>query len=306
MRIGQQVGNYRFTRLLGRGGFADVYLGEHIYLKTQVAVKILHSLLAKEDQQGLLQEAQRIALLKHPHIVRILDFGVDGTDGEETPFLVMDYVPKGTLRQLHPKGSLVPIAAILSHVKQVASALQYAHAEKLIHRDVKPENMLLDSNNAVLLSDFGIAAAVHSTSSLGDQPYSGTIHYSAPEQIQGKPRPASDQYSLGIVIYEWLTGARPFSGSSQIEIAMQHISVPPPPLHMRIPRISPDVEQVVLRALAKDPKQRFPTIQAFTIALEQASHPRMVSIGTTLLTYTGHSGALRAVAWSPDNRYIAS
>ncbi len=307
--IGQQFGNYRLIGLLGRGGFADVYLGEHIYLKIQAAIKILHTQLEGEDLKDFLQEAQTIARLRHPHIIRILDFGVDHT--ENTPYLVMDLASNGTLRQRHPKGSTLSLVTIVSYVKQVASALQYAHDEKLIHCDVKPENMLLGSNEEVLLSDFGIAALAHSTSSLKTQKYSGTVHYSAPEQIQGKPRPASDQYALGIVIYEWLTGSRPFSGSSHIEIAMQHISTLPPPLHAKLSKISPVVEQIVMMALEKDPKQRFPSVQQFATALEQASQPESSSkaatpVGTLLLTYRDHFRGASAAVWSPDGMCVAS
>src|SRR5712692_6672667 len=207
-RVGQRLGNYRLTRLLGKGGFAEVYLGEHLRLGTQAAVKVLYTRLASPDEAaGFEKEAQTIAHLKHPHIVRVLDFDVQ----DDTPFLVMDYAVGGTLRQRHPRGSVPPLPTIISYVKQVAEALQYAHDQKLIHRDVKPENMLLGSNNEVLLSDFGIASIAHSTSSLSTQAYSGTAHYSAPEQISGKPRPASDQYALGVVVYEWLTGTRPFT-----------------------------------------------------------------------------------------------
>src|SRR3989442_2345785 len=124
-RLGQQLGNYRLIRLLGTGGFADVYLGEHVFLKIQAAIKILHT-LRQEDMQGFLQEAQTIARLKHPHIVRILEFGVDSI-----PFLAMEYASNGTLRQRHPKGSIVPLATVVSYVRQVASALQYAHQERL-------------------------------------------------------------------------------------------------------------------------------------------------------------------------------
>src|SRR5438067_2401518 len=122
-RVGQQLGNYRLIRLLGQGGFAEVYLGEHIYLKTQVAIKLLQMQLANEDIEGFLKEARTVASLVHPHIVRVIDFGIEG----ETPFLVMDYAPNGTLRQRYPKGARLPLDTVVSYVKQVASALQYAH-----------------------------------------------------------------------------------------------------------------------------------------------------------------------------------
>src|SRR6266852_1911003 len=265
-RIGQRLGNYRLVRLLGTGGFAEVYLGEHIYLKSQAAIKVLYTHLAHEEVAGFLSEAQTLVRLIHPHIVRLLDFGVQGN----TPFLVMDYAPNGTLRQCYPKGERLPLATIVGYVKQVADALQYAHDEKLIHRDIKPENMLLGRRNEVVLSDFGIAVVAQSSRYDRTQDAGGTIAYMAPEQIQAHPRPASDQYALGVVVYEWLSGERPFRGSFT-EIAAKHTMMPPPSLRGKIPTISPELEQVVMAALAKDPRQRFASVQGFAAALEQAS-----------------------------------
>lgn len=263
-RIGQQLGNYRMLRLLGRGGFAEVYLGEHVHLNTMAAVKVLHTQLASDDLDGFRAEARTIARLEHPHIVRVLEFGIEGA----TPFLVMSYAPNGTLRQQYPKGSVLPLASIVSYVKQVADALQYAHDEKLIHRDIKPENMLLGRRNEVLLSDFGIALVAQSSRYQNTQEIIGTVAYMAPEQLQGKPRPASDQYALGIVVYEWLSGDRPFHGSFT-EMYSQHMFVPPPPLREKFPEISPDIEMVILTALNKEPERRFLSVQAFATALEQ-------------------------------------
>jgi WD40 repeat protein len=264
--VGQQLGNYRLIRLLGEGGFAQVYLGEHVHLGTQAAVKVLHAQLTHGDVDAFRTEARTIAHLIHPHIVRVLDFGVE----DKTPFLVMDYAPYGTLRHLHPKGSFFPLATIVTYIKQVADALQYAHDEKLIHRDIKPENMLVGERHEVLLSDFGIALVAQSSRHQSTQEVIGTVTYMSPEQIQGKPRPASDQYSLGIVVYEWLCGDRPFHGSFT-ELCTQHMFAPPPPLREKMPTISTDIEYVVMTALAKDPKQRFASIRAFATALEQAS-----------------------------------
>src|SRR5438876_1550642 len=202
------LGDYRLICRLGSGGFADVYLAEHLHLKTLAAIKVLRAHLAPQDIDRFLLEARTIAHLNHPHIVRVFNFRMDGT----TPFLVMEYAPEGTLRQAHPRGSIVPLTRVVLYVKQVAAALQHAHTAKLIHCDVKPENMLLRSRDEVLLSDFGIAAVAHSASSLKTQDQFGTPQYMAPEQIQGKPRPASDQYALGVVVYEWLCGRPPFQG----------------------------------------------------------------------------------------------
>ena len=265
-RIGQKLGNYHLVRLLGEGGFAEVYLGEHVYLGTQAAIKVLHTQLTTDDIETFRTEARTIAQLEHPHIVRVLDFGVEG----KTPFLVMSYATNGTLRQRHPKGSRLPLATVVSYVKQLADALQYAHDEKLVHRDVKPENMLVGKRQEILLSDFGIAVMAQSSRYQNAQDMAGTITYMAPEQIQGKPRPASDQYSLGIVIYEWLTGTRPFHGSLT-EMVGQQLSASPPPLREKLPTISHSVEEVVMKALAKEPKERFARVSDLAIALEEAS-----------------------------------
>jgi serine/threonine protein kinase len=268
-RTGQQLGNYRLVKMLGQGGYAEVYLGQHVQFKQQAAVKVLHAHLRGQEIEHFQQEAETIATLAHPGIIRVLDLDVQ--DG--LPFLVIDYAPNGSLRQRYPKGSLVPLPVILSSVKQVADALQYVHEQKFIHRDVKPENMLLGRRQEVLLSDFGIATIAHSTSSVDvrTEGASGTLAYMAPEQIEGHPRVASDQYALAAVVYEWLCGECPFEGSLS-EVMAQHLSVPPLPLRERVPTISPEVEQVVLRALSKDPKTRFASVADLSAALEQASH----------------------------------
>jgi WD40 repeat protein/serine/threonine protein kinase len=266
--VGRQFGNYRLLRLLGQGGFADVYLGEHIYLRTQAAIKLLQTRMTQDDLNTFLGEARTVSSLIHPHIIRVLEFGVEGT----TPFLVMDYAPNGTLRQRHPKGTRLTPPAIVPYVRQVASALQYAHDRKFIHRDVKPENMLLGQNNEILLSDFGIALAAQSSRYQSTQEVAGTLAYMAPEQLNGRPVPASDQYALGIIVFEWLTGERPFHGSFA-EIASQHMLSIPSLLKEKIPEITPDIDEVVHRALAKDPQQRFARVEAFAVAFEQAVQP---------------------------------
>ena len=271
-RVGQRLGNYRLVHLLGEGGFAEVYLGEHVYLNTLAAVKVLHTQLEGKQSERFRYEAQTIAHMEHPNIVRVLEFGVE----ETTPFLIMSYAPNGTLRRRHPQGNQLQLATIVHYVRQIAGALQYVHDQKLIHRDVKPQNMLLGPNNEVLLGDFGLALITESSRRQSIQDMAGTIAYMAPEQIQGKPRRASDQYALGVVVYEWLSGDLPFHGSFS-EIGSQHILTLPPKLHEKIPAISPDVEEVVMATLAKDPQQRFASIRAFATAFEQACQHRQPS-----------------------------
>ena len=265
--VGQRLGNYRLIRLLGSGGFANVYLAEHVHLSSLAAIKVLYNqhFLSEDDFENFRNEALTIISLNHPHIMRILDFDIE----DNVVFMVMEYAPNGTIRHLYPRGTKIPLAQIVNYVLQVAPALQYAHDHGIIHRDVKPENMLLNAEKEILLSDFGISTIAHTTRSQGTLDIVGTVQYIAPEQLQGRAARASDQYALGIVVYEWLTGEPPFTGSF-VEIATQQLLLPPPPLREKTPKISLRIEQVVLKALEKDPKQRFPSVTAFATAFEEA------------------------------------
>ncbi len=331
-RTGQQLSNYRLVQLLGQGHFTEVYLATDMHAARQVAIKLLDTRLEDAEVVQFLAQAQVIAGLKHPHIVRILDFGV----AAEIPFIVMDYAPHGTLRQLHPRGAPLPLTTVVSYVEQVASALEYVHEQQLIHRDIKPHNMLLGPYNEVWLSDFDIAVVSESIGykRLKTPVFEGTIPYASPEQLRGKPHILGDQYSLAVVAYEWLSGDWPFHGSAD-EITTQHQIASPPSLCEKNPAIPLTVEQVVMQALAKNPYERFESVLAFARALERASRidrpaapgllarsqfksplplspkpaPPMVEPPVqqnTLLTYRGHSAQVTAVAWSPAGERIAS
>jgi eukaryotic-like serine/threonine-protein kinase len=259
----QIIGEYRLRQKLGGGGFGNVYLAEHIYEHSQVAIKILQVPLVKpEDFHGFIKEAGTMTLLRHPHIIPLLYFNLSS---EGLPFLVMEYAANGTLRDRHPKGSQVRLASIVEYVEQIASALQYAHDRRIIHRDVKPENMLLRADGTLLLSDFGIAKIMEQSTLMSVQTQIGTPVYMAPEQHVGRPCFASDQYALAVVVYEWLSGTRPFQGTS-FGLAVQHMTMPPTPLLDLLPTLPPSIEQVVFKALSKAPEQRFATIQEFATA----------------------------------------
>ncbi|GHO99783.1 hypothetical protein KSF_098310 [Reticulibacter mediterranei] len=265
--IGQEFGNYRLLHVLGQGSFAVVYLGEHIYLKSFAAIKILHARLTSDLQESFLNEARILARLSHIHVIHILDFGIK----EGIPFLVMEYAPQGTLRQRHPSHSKLPLATVAAYIKQISNGLHYAHGKKLIHRDLKPENILIGEQGELLISDFGVALIVHTARSLHDAEdvFAGTAPYMAPEQLRGVPQFASDQYALGIMAYEWLCGTRPFQGTI-VELYKQHLFVPPSPLREHVPQLPSTVEQVVLTALEKEGDRRFTNVKAFAAAFERA------------------------------------
>ena len=325
---GQHIAQYRLVRLLGTGEFADVYLGEQIQSNTSVAIKILHTQLNDNEIQQFLAQTSLLSQLLHPHIVRILDYGIE----QNAPYLVMDYAPHGSLRQRHPRGSRLPLATIILYVNQIAGALEYVHGQNLIHRDIKPHNMLLGANHEILLSDFGIAVLSQNMGYRRQtvQDFEGTIIYAAPEQIRSLPRIASDQYALGVVVYEWLCGDWPFHGTVE-EIANQHVLAQPPSLIAKIPTLPPAVEQAVFKTLAKDPYQRYENVQEFARALERASRlesgqqpvrhttlplsplprpPSSPGIQTASpvarLTYRGHADKIHMVKWSPNGNTIAS
>ena len=258
-RVGQQLGNYHISRLLGTGVFADVYLGEHLYLNTPAVMKVVRAPLDAHAQDSFLTEARHLSRLIHPHIIRVLEFGMQG----QVPYLVMDYAPGGNLRQQHPAGTVVSLATVVSYITAVASALQYAHDHHLLHRDLKPENLLLGAKHEVLLSGFGLALLASSTDdALRVRERFGTLAYMAPEQIQGELGPASDQYTLAVMVYEWLSGSRPCGGTvaGPASLREQHLEIPEA------------VEQVVLKAMSKDPALRYVDVLGFATALEDASH----------------------------------
>lgn len=268
---GKQLGKYRILRPLAAGGYAVVYLGEHIHLETPVAIKVLHQVhLSSEDEEKFLKEARTIARLRHDNIIPVIDYGIQ--ESTSIPYLVMEYMP-ATLRQRYQADRRYSPLDILPYVKQVAAALQHAHNHKVIHRDVKPENMLLDDQDNVRLSDFGIAVVYETLHTSKTMDKLGTPPYMAPEQIRGKPEVASDQYSLGIVVYEWLCGTRPFMGAIAELLYHQHENVMPPSMREKVPSLSTTIEEVVQKALAKNPKERYANVWDFALAFERACPP---------------------------------
>ncbi len=255
----KHIGPYRIIKLIGKGGFANVYLGEHVYLKRLTAIKVLSvgPGLSSSDLEKFVSEARHITKLEHPNIIQVFDFGVDP---HNEPYLAMGYAPNGSLHARHPLGDTLAPATIITYVRQITDALQFTHDNGVVHCDVKPANMLLDRNNRVLLSDFGIAVVLQNSFKTGEP--IGTPAYMSPEQLEGKPEFASDQYSLGVVVYSWLSGHLPYQNRnlSNLLYPLRHFVLDAP---LR-------VEQVIARALAVRPRDRFAQIKDFANALEEA------------------------------------
>jgi serine/threonine protein kinase len=260
--LGQQFGSYRIESPLGRGAFAAVFLGRHLYLDTNAAIKILHRQFVGFERQLFSSEARMAARLVHPYIVRVLEYGVQF----DRPYLVMDYAPGGSLGQF--RGTRLPLTLVVHYAKQIASGLDYLNAQGIIHCDIKPQNLLIGCHEQILIGDFGIALLAGNAASQEGIIF-GTPTYMAPEQIMGNPCFASDQYALAVVLYELLCGIPPFEGT-RTGVIKQHLRADPPPLrkHVSIPLA---VEDVIIQALAKDPERRYDSARQFAKVLELAA-----------------------------------
>jgi hypothetical protein len=268
---GQKVGSYWLGRKLEGEGIAETRMGRHV-LGGEAVVKLLKmSFTSQQEMEQFHKEARTLAALDHPHILRVREVGFQ----HNKPYLIRDYAPNGSLRQ--PSGTRLPLDRVVDYVTQAAEGLQFAHDRQVIHRAIKPENLLLGRNNEVLVADFGLATVAQNTSRT-PQGFVGTAAYVAPEQLMSKLAPASDQYALAVVVYEWLTGELPFQGDP-MAVMFQHAQAPVPSLRAKVPNLPPAVEQVVLKALAKDPQQRFASVRAFAAELRRAYQSAMAPPG---------------------------
>lgn len=269
---GERFGQYELIQILGRGGFATVYLGRNVQLSQQlVAVKILEKKMIGEKSQQFKREAATILTLIHPHIIRFYTYDVYENTAQSTtqyPYIVMEYAPNGSLRQKHSRGTQLDLDTIMQYTRQIVDALEYSHGNQVMHLDVKPENILINAKGHLLLSDFGLATLAEEKNNARE--IQGTASYMSPEQLLGRPEKASDQYALGIMIYEWLCGQLPFTGRTAEEVAQKQLQMSPPPLHSLNPHITPAVEAVVLKALAKEARQRYASVTQFLANLEKA------------------------------------
>jgi serine/threonine protein kinase/DNA-binding beta-propeller fold protein YncE len=293
--IGQNIGPYRVIERLGRGGMATVYKAYQPSLDRYVALKVLPAHLTDEPgfAERFRREARAVAKLEHPHILAVHDYGQEG----DLTYIAMRYVEGGTLKALLGKPLDLPV--IMHLIGQIAEALDYAHEHGVIHRDVKPSNVLLDRGNWTLLTDFGVARMVESTQQLtGTGVGVGTPAYMSPEQGQGKKVDRrSDVYSLGVVLYEMLTGRVPFEAETPLAVVWKHVNEPLPLPRSINPEIPEAVERVVLKALAKSPEDRFLVagkVAGAVKSLEQAG-PRARSYVPSETTTPGEDRGIAAV-----------
>jgi serine/threonine protein kinase len=269
-KVGETIGPYKIVAQVGQGGMATIFKAYQTNLDRYVALKVMHPAL-KEDHSFVMRlqrEATVIAKLSHPNIVAVHDF----REYEGIPFLVLQYIEGKTLKDVLKEQKL-NTQQILNIVRPVADALSYAHARGVLHRDVKPSNILIDNEGHVYLSDFGLARIAQSGESTASQDMMiGSPHYLSPEQAKSEPVDVrTDVYSLGVVLYEMFTGRVPFKAETTYATILAQINDPPPPPRSINPKVPPAVEQVILKALAKNPNDRYPSVREMMRALENAA-----------------------------------
>jgi eukaryotic-like serine/threonine-protein kinase len=272
-------GRYLIIRKLGSGGMANVYLAADQELGRRVAIKILDDRHARDEQfvERFRREAQNAAGLSHPSIVSIYDRG----DSEGTYYIAMEYVEGRTLKELLVARGPSPLGIAIDYTRQILSALRFAHRNGIVHRDIKPHNVIVDGEGRVKVMDFGIARAGAASQMTEAGSIIGTAQYLSPEQARGAPvDQTSDLYSTGIVLYELLTGSVPFTGETPVEIAMKHLSQAPVPPSAHRPETPRDLDYVVLRALAKDPADRYHSAEEMDSDLERIARGIGVSAET--------------------------
>jgi serine/threonine-protein kinase len=271
-------GRYRIQRKLGTGGMANVYLAEDEVLGRRVAIKILNDRHAGDDQfvERFRREAKNAASLSHPNIVSIYDRG----EAEGTYYIAMEYLDGRSLKELIVARGPAPVHLAIDYARQILAAIRFAHRHGIVHRDIKPHNVLVDGEGRLKVTDFGIARAGASQMTEAGS-IIGTAQYLSPEQAKGAPvDQSSDLYSVGVVLYELLTGVVPFSGDTPVEIAMKHLSVMPEPPSAKRADVPRDLDLVVMRALAKDPLERYQSAEEMDADLRRVARGVAISPAT--------------------------
>lgn len=260
------IKQYEILEKIGEGGFGVVYRGHDPMLDRDVAIKVLKAEVSTSPDfvERFRREARLGASLRHPNIARIIEVGKH----EGYYYLVMDFYSGGPLSNLLKEGKQLPLAKVLNLLKPIAKALDHAHSKQIIHRDVKPSNILLDAEGQPILTDFGLVKSLTEESSTTTGIAIGTVKYMAPEQIQGKkPSSTYDNYALGIITYQMLTGQVPFTDTTTFEVQRKHVEQPPPDPHSLNPDLPHEVVNTLLKALEKDPQKRFSSASEFVSAL---------------------------------------
>jgi serine/threonine-protein kinase len=268
-------GRYKLVRKLGTGGMANVYLAEDQELGRRVAIKLLDDRHAQDEQfvERFRREAKNAAGLSHPNIVSIYDRG----EAEGTYYIAMEYLEGRTLKELLVKRGPTPLAVATDYTRQILAAIGFAHRNGIVHRDIKPHNVVVNPDGRLKVTDFGIARSGASQMTEAGS-IIGTAQYLSPEQARGAPVDArSDIYSVGIVLYEMLTGTVPFTGDTPLEIAMKHLSAVPEPPSAKRPDVTPELDQIALRALAKNPQDRYQSAEEMEADLARAARGQAVS-----------------------------
>lgn len=277
MLIGKNInGRYKIKELIGSGGMSNVYLAHDIILDRDIAIKILRYDFSNEEElrRRFQREALSTTSLAHPNIVNIFDVGEDGS----IHYLVMEYVPGETLKEYIIEHSPVSSERAVEIMRQLTSALAHAHHNQIVHRDIKPQNVLMDAEGNVKISDFGIAMALSATSYTQTNSVLGTVHYLSPEQARGgTANKKSDIYSLGIVMYELITGKLPFSGESAVSIALKHLQTETPSLRETVPMLPQSLENIVLKATAKNIEHRYQSADEMEEDLKTALMPERLN-----------------------------
>jgi serine/threonine-protein kinase len=290
---------YELEELVGTGGMSSVFRAHDRLLDRKVALKILHQQYSGDDDyvERFRREARSVAALSHPNIVTVIDRGE--YDGRQ--FIVFEYIEGENLKRLIERRGPAPVSTALELAMEIARGLSFAHQQGLVHRDVKPQNVLLNGDGHAKVTDFGIARSLdvqHGMTQTGT--VLGTSDYIAPEQAQGqRVDEHTDVYSLGIVLYELLTGEVPFQGENFVAVAMRHINEPPPSVRDRRPDVSPRIDAAVQRAMAKNPEDRFQTMAEFCQELEACLAEFQASAGTQVAPAAARSPRRRRPGVSP-------
>src|ERR671924_70628 len=267
--IGTLIGHrFRLEERIGSGGMSSVYRAFDPTLERSVAIKLMHRDISTDPDQleRFRREARAVAQLNHPHVVTVIDAGED----EGAPYIVFEYVEGETLKDRIRRNGRLPVAEAVAYAIEIARALECAHSHRLVHRDVKPQNVLIDPDGRAKVTDFGIARSLEATGLTATGRVVGTTDYVSPEQAMGEDvDERSDVYSLGVVLYEMLTGDVPFRAETQVGVAMKHVNEPMPDVQARRPEVSAAVAAVVDRATTKDPRDRYATVAEMVRDLEQ-------------------------------------